>query len=249
MFEVMVQHSENCLRKFFGSLTVDERENVGLMGGWAVHLLLARIGVTHIGSRDLDIFFNPKKIKMGNLVKMVEDIGFIPHSTFRWAKFIQLSTERELSEEESKTLPAYDVEAIFIDVASPQDVNRRVMHLPILQRVFEGESERCTYQNLEILTPNVKVLIEMKLASASERKEAFKRAKDLADLYALLNHETSSWRLNEGGERVSVVGFNPQLISGFKSKLEQMVREGSVTDAASMLKTGADVLIRLFELM
>lgn len=115
--------------------------------------------------------------------------------------------------------------------------------------VFEGESERCTYENLEILTPNVRVLIEMKLASVSERKETFKRAKDLADLYALLNHDVSSWRLNEEGERVSVIGFNPKLVSEVKSKLGKMVREGSVSGAANMLKLDTGVLIHLFELM
>ncbi len=61
MFELMAEYSERHLYEFFHSLEPSYRESIGLMGGWAAYLLLAKRGIKHLGSRDIDVFYNPKK--------------------------------------------------------------------------------------------------------------------------------------------------------------------------------------------
>ena len=84
----MAEYSNKCLVELFKH--VGQKSDIGLMGGWAVHYLLKEKGVEHIGSRDIDIFFNPEKVSFEEIQELIEKEGFKPHSTFRWAKFIQL---------------------------------------------------------------------------------------------------------------------------------------------------------------
>ena len=59
----MIKKSEELLLDFFKSLAKNEKQHIGLMGGWAVHHILKNRDIVHMGSRDIDIFFNPSKIK------------------------------------------------------------------------------------------------------------------------------------------------------------------------------------------
>lgn len=249
MFEEMIKHSEKYLYDFFSALGPAKRRNIGLMGGWAVQLLLTKIGVEHIGSRDIDVFFNPKKIEFDDLVEMIESSGFQPHSTFRWVKFVQISTERELTEEESKGIPAFDVATIYFDVASPEKIDPRVMHVPILARVFRGEFEICDFKGLSILTPTARLLIETKLSASLERGDVFKRTKDVADLFALLNYDNSNWEFDKEGNRVRIRRVDRKLVSNFKSNIERMIEDGTIINAGNMLKVDAEVIIDLLRRM
>lgn len=249
MFEVMVEHSERYLYDFFRSLDSKDRKNIGLMGGWAVHLLLAERKIKHLGSRDIDIFFNPKKVVFEDLISRIEAINFKPHSTFRWCKFVQISTGKELTEAESKKLPLHDVATIYFDVASPEKIDTRVMHVPVLADVFENDFEFCKFKDLEILAPGMKVMIEMKLASAPERKDGFKKAKDLADLFALLNYDNSWWKFDPEGGRICTKSINRRLIKDFKQGIDGLIRDGSLGSAANMLKVDVEVVIQLLKSM
>lgn len=249
MFEVMVEQSERYLYDFFRSLSSGDRKNIGLMGGWAAHLLLAKRKIRHLGSRDIDIFFNPKKVVLEDLISRIEGANFKPHSTFRWCKFVQISTEKELTEAESKKLPLHDVATIYFDVASPEKIGQRVMHVPVLAEVFEKDFEFCKFKDLEILTPGMKSMIEMKLASAPEREDEFKKAKDLSDLFALLNYDNSWWEFDPEGKRISTTGINRRLIENFKKSIDELTRDGSLGHAANMLKAEDEVVIQLLRLM
>src|SRR3989338_4956540 len=101
MDELLIEKSEELLYKFFNGFTDKERKQIGLMGGWAVHYLLENKGVEHIGSRDIDIFFDPKKTKPKTIAEKLEKMGFAPHSTFRWVKIFQSETKKEFNQEES----------------------------------------------------------------------------------------------------------------------------------------------------
>lgn len=249
MFEVMVEHSERYLYDFFRSLHKGDRKNIGLMGGWAAHLLLAKRGIMHMGSRDIDIFFNPGEVVLEDLISRIEGVNFKPHSTFRWCKFVQISTEKEVTEAESKKLPLHDVATIYFDVASPERIDQRVMHVPALAEVFEKDFEFCKFKDLEIMTPGVKSMIEMKLASAQEREDEFKKAKDLADLFALLNYDNRWWEFDSEGRRISTKGINRGLIKNFKQGIDGLIRDGSLGQGATMLKVDAEVVIQLLKLM
>lgn len=249
MFEEMAKHSEKYLYDFFSALNATQRRDIGLMGGWAVQLLLAKLGVKHIGSRDIDIFFNPKKIAFDDLIGMIESRGFRPHSTFRWVKFVQISAGRELTEEESKRVPVFDIATIYFDVASPEKIDSRVMYMPILARVFLEEFETCDFKGLSVLTPTARILVETKLSSSLEREDVFKRAKDVADLFALLNYDNSNWELGKDGNRIRIKGVDRKLVDGFKVNIEGMIGDGTIINAGNMLKVDAEVIINLLRRM
>ena len=63
MEKLMIEKSDELLYEFFHKLEKKEIDKIGLMGGWAVHYTLKNKEVVHIGSRDIDIFFDPAKIK------------------------------------------------------------------------------------------------------------------------------------------------------------------------------------------
>lgn len=249
MFEVMAEHSERYLYDFFRPLSSGDRKNIGLMGGWAAHLLLVKRKIKHVGSRDIDIFFNPKKVVLEDLIGRIEGVNFKPHSTFRWCKFVQISTGKELTEAESKKLPLHDVATIYFDVASPEKIDRRVMHVPVLAEVFERAFEFCEFKGLEIMTPGMKSMIEMKLASAPERGDEFKKAKDLADLFALLYYDNSWWEFDSEGRRISTRGLDEALVMDLKQGIDGIIRDGSLGQAATMLKVDVEVVIQLLRSM
>lgn len=102
MDEEVTQQSEKYLHDWIASLTEEQRKHVGLMGGWAVHLLLEKFGGKHIGSRDIDIFFDPTAITYEEVTEKIKEMGFTPHSTFRLIKYVHRPTGKPLSIEESK---------------------------------------------------------------------------------------------------------------------------------------------------
>ena len=84
MEKLMIEKSDELLYEFFRKLKKNEIEEIGLMGGWAVHYTLKNKNVVHVGSRDIDIFFDPAKIKPKIVEEKLKGMGFHPHSTFRW---------------------------------------------------------------------------------------------------------------------------------------------------------------------
>jgi len=245
MEKLMIEKSDEFLYYFFKSLKKREAEQIGLMGGWAVHYTLKNKDVVHIGSRDIDIFFDPAKIKPKAVEEKLKSMGFHPHSTFRWVKIFHSETEKELGLEESKKHPIHNLSYIYFDIATPVKIGHS-MPESLLKKVFRKEKQHVKIKDIQVMVPSLKILVEMKLKSIPGRSDAFKRTKDIADLYALLNNHHELWVIKEG-EFVKTKGLDKRLVQKFKEKLERFKIDGTIAASATMLKTGQSQLADLLE--
>lgn len=241
----MIEKSDELLYEFFKSLNKKENKQVGLMGGWAVHYILKNKEIVHIGSRDIDIFFNPAKIKPKVIEEKLKKMGFHPHSTFRWIKIFHSETEKELDLKESKKHPIYNLSYIYFDIATPAKIGHS-MPEPLLKKVFRKEKGYVKINGIQVMVPSAKILVEMKLKSIPGRSDAFKRTKDIADLYALLEYNANLWVV-KNGQRLKTKGLNKKLVQTFKEKLERFKIDGTIAASATMLKIGQNQLADLLE--
>jgi len=239
-------YSRLYLYDLFKSLVESERKNIGLMGGWAIHFLLEGIGVKHIGSRDIDIFFNPEKISYERIVELVKSHKFEPHSTFRWVRIIRRSDGIELTLEESKSYPLFDLVYVYLDVAAPISSQKKIMPLKQLAKVFRSDPNWYRLEDIEILMPSVEVMVELKLYSSVGRIDDFKRAKDIADLFPLLHRFPKLWKMDAEGRRISLINE----IEGkdkFKENIGEFMKLGSIKDAANMLGISSTTILSVLE--
>lgn len=245
MEKLMIEKSDEFLYAFFKNLGKNEIDEIGLMGGWAVHYTLKNKDVVHIGSRDIDIFFDPVKIKLRTIEEKLKRMGFHPHSTFRWVKIFHSETEKELGLEESKKHPIYNLSYIYFDIATSVKMEHS-MQEPLLKKIFEKEKGHVKIKDIQVMVPSAKILVEMKLKSIPERSDTFKRTKDVADLYALLNNHHELWMVRIG-ELVKPKGLDKRLVQKFKEKFERLKIDGTIAATATMLKTDQNQLISLLE--
>ena len=245
MEKLMIEKSDEFLHAFFKNLGKNEIDKIGLMGGWAVHYTLKNKDVVHIGSRDIDIFFDPAKIKPKVVEEKLKSMGFHPHSTFRWVKIFHSETEKELGLEESKKHPIHNLSYVYFDIATPVKIGHS-MPESLLKKVFRKEKEHVKIKDIQVMVPSAKILVEMKLKSIPGRSDAFKRTKDIADLFALLNSHHELWIIKEG-ELVKTKGLDKRLVQKFKEKLERFKIDGTISVSATMLKIGQDKLTGLLE--
>ncbi|MBU3904629.1 MAG: hypothetical protein KJ906_00565 [Nanoarchaeota archaeon] len=241
------EYSERYLYGIFSKLKVDEQKHIGLMGGWAVQFLLEKFGIKHIGSRDIDIFFDPDKISIERIKDIIESEGFVPHSTFRWCKYIDRNTGKELTETETGGYQTYDLVYIFVDVLTPKDIGR-FFYEPLLKEVFNGEMATHRLKNLEIMIPSTKIMIELKAKTVCERKERDKREKDVADLFSLINNCKESWELDSKGNIISIVGIRDEIRKSFRDKLNEIIVDGTIASACQLIKLkNVDAMINMLK--
>lgn len=197
------EFSRNYLKEILGALP----QPYCLMGGWSVYLTLnekfkAPTGREYLGSRDIDLGFHldprwkPKEFKgssFGKAVAKIQSMGFEPES-FRFVKRYHLWEKRELTPEEGRRLPQYDIFNLYIDVLVDSKDQKRfkvagfnVLEEPLLARVFSG-ADRVTakLEGVNVVMPAPQLLMEMKIKSFPRRTQDDKRTKDLIDLCALL---------------------------------------------------------------
>lgn len=247
MDELLIEKSEELLYKFFSGLSEKERKQIGLMGGWAVHYLLENKGIEHIGSRDIDIFFDPKTTKPKTISEKLEKMGFAPHSTFRWMKIFHSETKKELSQEESKKHPIYNLSYVYFDTATPTKI-KHTMPEPLLKKVLKKENRFVKFKGLQILVPSPKAMVEMKLKSSPQRTDSFKRTKDISDLYALVDAYEELWQTKKG-ERTKTKGLNKALLKKFKGTLSKFRIDGTIAGAVNMLNKDQNTIADLLEKM
>lgn len=243
--KLLIEKSEELLVTFFRMLSEPERKQIGLMGGWAVYFLLQIQGVNHMGSRDIDIFFEPAKTKINIITKKLEQMRFHPHSTFRWTKIFHSETEKELSLEESKKYPIHKLSYVYFDLATATK-HPHAMPEPLLKKVFKKENQTIEIHKIKVMVPTKKIMIEMKLKSSIERTDSFKRAKDVADLYGLLNSTPGFW-IAKQGQRTKTKNLDPAIVKKFKEKIERFKTDGTIAYAASLLKTDENRITELLE--
>src|SRR5712664_3601699 len=135
-----------------------------LIGGWAIYLTVnpafeKKTGRIYIGSRDIDLGFhfdpnwNQKEVESSAFSKAITKIqamGFEPQGS-RFVKQYHHTQKRELTQEEKRTLPSYEIFNLYIDVLVDSDDPKRfkkagfnVMEEPLLNRVFAGKESAKT---------------------------------------------------------------------------------------------------------
>jgi hypothetical protein len=220
--------SRNYLKEILGSI----QQPFCLMGGWSVYLTLNEkfqraTGREYPGSKDIDLGFHldpewtPKEFKaspMGKAIPKIESMGFVPES-FRFVKQYHLTEKRELTAEEKKHLPQYEIFNLYIDLlVDSKDPKRfkvagfNVLEEPLLEGVFSGsDSVTTNIEGVNIVMPAPRLLMEMKVKSFPGRTADDKRTKDLIDLCGLL--------LYSGFKPPSLGG--PNLLENYENAVEK----------------------------
>lgn len=241
--------SEQDMISFFRSIPAEFEGSFGLMGGWAVTYLLKNRGFEHPGSRDIDIFYDPGRVSYETVSKMIRGQRFQPHSTFRWIKYIDGRTGKEISEHESKTLEQFNLNTIYLDVAAPspdesRSVRDHVLDEPLLADVFSGKSECCMYHGARILMPSVDIMVKLKMKSVPERTDGFKREKDLVDLVAMVRNVPELWVTDDKGFQVQLRGdLRDPHMRILKQQLELYSRDGTLTNVANELRVDSELVL------
>jgi hypothetical protein len=196
--------SEKYLREIFRQL---KDRNTCLIGGWATYHIVnqkfhARTGRDYIGSRDIDIGFYIDRNWTGDELKRsdfsqattaLQSMGFYWLS-FRLAKDFESETGKELTPEEAKKHPLYEIFQLYIDLVvnyiHPKlegVVGFVPIDEPLLSSAFiDGYSKAYTLYGIRVLLPESFVLLAMKMNSVVNRTKDEKRIKDIADIYALI---------------------------------------------------------------
>ncbi len=178
-----------------------------MIGGWSVYFTVNEAferatGRKYVGSRDIDLgfHFDPKWTRkefenspFSKAVTKIQAMGFEAES-FRFVKRYHASENRELTREESRRLPQYDIFNLYIDVLVDSDDPKRfrkagfsVLEEPLLRGVFAGKDHVMTkVEKTDVLMPAPQLLMEMKVKSFPRRTRDDKKTKDLLDLCALL---------------------------------------------------------------
>jgi hypothetical protein len=220
--------SRNYLKEILGSI----QQPFCLMGGWSVYLTLNEkfqraTGREYPGSKDIDLGFHldpewtPKEFKaspMGKAIPKIESMGFVPES-FRFVKQYHLTEKRELTAEEKKHLPQYEIFNLYIDLlVDSKDPKRfkvagfNALEEPLLEGVFSGsDSVTTNIEGVNIVMPAPRLLMEMKVKSFPGRTADDKRTKDLIDLCGLL--------LYSGFKPPSLGG--PNLLENYENAVEK----------------------------
>lgn len=198
-----IRTSEKQLEKIFKQLS----GSICLLGGWAAYHIVNKNfekanGKKYIGSRDIDIAFyigkdwteeQLRKSEFATAIKTIENMGFRSVS-FRLVKDFDLDTGKELTLEESTSLPLYRIFQLYIDPIVNY-IHPKIEDLlgfvpidePLLSLVFQDKMYATTILfEKTVLLPKPHVLLAMKLNSAPKRDKENKRIKDIADIYALL---------------------------------------------------------------
>ena len=170
-------------------------EPLCLMGGWAVYFLVnenfrKETKNEYLGSRDVDLGFNKPETANQAITKLME-LGF-KRISFRYFKEIHAETMKELTTEEAKKTPIYNIFPMYVDlIMSITDASMKTklgfmpLDEPLLKLAFDGRQKEVIEFGRKVLIPTPEVMIAMKIKSIKGRDKEHKRIKDLCDLTAL----------------------------------------------------------------
>lgn len=237
--------SEKQMFSFFRSIPKELESSVGLMGGWAVTYLLENRKIKHVGSRDIDIFYDSASVTYETITELIARQRFEPHSTFRWAKFYDRRTGKQIGEDESKTVEQYNLITIYLDLAAPDAIGDHVMHEPLLRDVFAGKCERWYSQGSQILMPEIGIMVKIKIKTVPKRVDNFKRQKDLVDLVAMLKNVQSLWLIKDGVAVHLREDLREAHAFALKKELSRFSRDGTINVVADALGLNSNVVLEI----
>jgi hypothetical protein len=262
--EKEVELSETWLNKIF-----KQQFETCLIGGWAVYESINKQyeedkGRLYIGSKDIDLGFHidPNwsldQIKNSHYLKL---FNYLEKNNFNWVgyrfmKGYDYETLRELSKDEIKKKPMYEVVEFFIDpivdYVNPLLTEKLLINPidePLLAHTFKEKLVKeitiNPQQKIKATIPLPEILLAMKLNSVGSRTKDHKRIKDITDIYALIWY--SEYDIKEIREKTSQIKELDQTkltISKFKEEeINQAAK--SIDVNPSEMSTAFDLFTRL----
>ncbi len=162
-----------------------ESNGICLIGGWASYFYVNEqykraFGKDYMGSRDIDIFFDPKGEK--EFSRVVKKLGFTKNGIrFRYEKIYDRESQKFVTVEVAKRKPLYNLIYIFLDLFS----NKKTT---LLESWWDLEPFKKTtfFKINDFFVADIDTLIASKCTAIFARDKADKENKDACDLYALL---------------------------------------------------------------
>ena len=180
-----------------------------MLGGWAVYKIVNESfrrnnGRDYLGSRDIDLGFHIdanastddlKKSDLAAAVNALKSDGFEAVG-FRLVKHFDIDSRKELTPEEAKQKPSYDLFEVYVDpIVDVIPSNAQVafgfvpIDEPVLSYVFQPSGGQTTQIfGKTVILPLPHLLLATKFRSMLNRDKEHKMIKDLADIYALAWH-------------------------------------------------------------
>ncbi len=184
-----VDETEISLREL--TLLLNECETrsvpVCVIGGWATYFYVNNeykraYGKDYMGSRDIDIFFDPGKEK--DFAELVSNFGFEKNGfKFRYEKIYNRETKKFVSSSEAKSVDIYNLIYIFLDIFS----NKKTSTI-ISWHDLEPLKNVQFYKISGFNVADIDTLISLKCHALFARDKSDKENKDACDLYALLQY-------------------------------------------------------------
>lgn len=221
---------------------------VGLCGGWAVHFSLQKLGVPHLDSEDIDIFFKPSKTPVGKVVEVIESLGFVRSEeiTWTWRKYFDKKTGEDVAKGKWEKLP-YDRQGTFYIDVLPTESMRGYLEEELYDFAFGEEHEFVELEGAKILIPTSRLLVSVKSRSAPQRQFTRKKIKDIADIYAIVKNDDSVWlrdknnvkkmiEINYENKKFFADNINDFLATGILGGVEQLLEIREENEVYETLK-------------
>ena len=158
--------------------------SMAIIGGWATFFYVnstysRAFGKNYIGSRDIDICFDPAK--ENEFHQLIRNLGFTPNGMyFRWEKIYNRETKKYITPEEANKEEIFNLIHIFLDLFCDRETNAlKSWHLDPLKNM--------TYLDMGGFSlADIDTLISLKCIALFSRDKSDKENKDACDLYALI---------------------------------------------------------------
>lgn len=165
----------------------DKKIPICLIGGWASYFYVndtykRAFGQDYMSSRDIDIFFDPKKEK--EFAQIITKRGFDKNGLpFRYEKIYDIETKAYITPKKAKQKHIFNLIHIFLDLFSNAETKQisSWWDLPYLKNI--------SYFTVgEFIIADINTLIALKCNALFARDKSDKENKDACDLYAILQY-------------------------------------------------------------
>lgn len=160
---------------------------VSIIGGWATFFYVnptyrRAFGQPYMGSRDIDIFFDPEKAKAFS--EIIYQRGFVKNGfTFRYEKIYNRESKKYITQEQAKKERIYNLIYIFLDLFSNKETEELGSWWDL-----EPLKTISPFHIGKFIVADINTLVALKCTALFARDKADKENKDACDLYALLQY-------------------------------------------------------------